>query len=334
MATELEVLRQEEYYYDVTGALKDGEEAYAPNLTAPDKSWFYDKPSWWGNVDQYSLTVDEEGRVAGLIANWDACYLNNGQQCIKPFPIKDNERFVYQGNVAASMGEKVPVSIIAATKGHNFSDDVTAVTLANQGFLDDKFQPLESSHDIMAHQLMYGRYVNVEEGIAFLGAVFPHVSAAMVHRINASAVSAHWVYDIRQDDMLFAGAVFVNQGALPLESKSNLQLRQIAASLRYNHIMAGEVVEACTCKKNIAAATDPNYQNATGQPDAVQPTLTIDDIAHVVDQHSQEIDVIEQVLMDLIKEVDFIKAAQDADMAADDTNQTQGPAQASVPVGG
>lgn len=294
--------RQERWLYDVTSALRPGEQGYAPDLFAPPKEWFQQKPDWWDNLSQHSIWVAPDGRVAGLIANYDVCYLNEQRGCIKPFPIKDDERFVYQGNVTAAMGEEVPVSIIAATKGHNISDDAFEVVMANQGFYDDQFQPLETSHDIMAHQLMYGRYQNVEEGIAFFGAVFPHVTASMVHRINASAVSPHWIYDVKSDDMIFGGAVFVNQGAMPLENKNNLQLRTIAASLKYNHIMAQEVT-GCTCKdKHIAAATDPNYQNSTGQPEGQKPEVTMDDVIEVSQLHSSQIATLEKVVMDLMRE--------------------------------
>lgn len=293
--------RAEEWFYDVTSALKPGEEAYAPDLVSPPKDWFYEKPQWWNEVSQHSITVDEQGRVAGLISNWDTCYLNESSTCITPWPVREDERFVYQGNVAAASGERIPVSILAATKGHHFTDDIKDASLANQGFLDDNYKPLNSSYDIMAHQLMYGRYVNTEEGIAFLGAIFPHVTASMVHRINASAVSGHWIYDVKVDDMIFAGAVFVNHGALPLESHSKLQLRQMAASLRYNHIMADD--HACSCKKDaVLAATDPNVQNATGQPEGEKPEITMEDVVSVLEAHTRQIDTLEKVVMELIRE--------------------------------
>lgn len=295
--------RAEEWFYDVTSALRPGEKAYVPELIAPPKEWFYEKPQWWNEVSQHSITVDDQGRVAGLISNWDTCYLNERDTCITPWPVKEDERFVYQGNISASLGERVPVSILAATKGHHFSDDIVQNVLANQGILDDKFKPLNSSNDVMAHQLMYGRYVNTEEGIAFLGALFPHVTASMVHRINASAVSGHWIYDVKTDDMIFAGAVFVNHGALPLSSHSELQLRQMAASLRYNHIMADE--QTCSCKeKSVLAATDPNVQNSSGQPEGLQSEPALSDVVAVVDEHSTRLDTLEKVVMELIRERD------------------------------
>jgi hypothetical protein len=298
--------RREKFFYDVTAALKPGESAYAPELYAPPKEWFYEKPEWWGDVAQHSMTVDEHGRAAGLIANFDVCYLNNVQGCITPWPVKEDEHFVYQGNVAASLGEKIPVAVIAATKGHNFDDNIMNVARANSGFLDDKFQPLSNSDDVMAHQLLYGRYTNTDQGIAFLGAVFPHVSAAMVHRINVSAISPHWVHDVKTNEMIFTGAVFVNRGALPLHQDPDFELRNIAASLNYNHIMAGPVEEtSCSCKdKHVAAATDPNLQNATGEPEALKPEVTFDDLVYVQGVHSQELAVLNRTVIELTRRLD------------------------------
>lgn len=293
--------RREKFFYDVTAALKPGEKAFAPELVSPPKEWFYEKPDWWNTVSQHSITIDDHGRAAGLIANFDVCYLNSTSHCITPWPVKDDEHFVYQGNVAASLGEKIPVAVIAATKGHNFDDDILNVARANSGFLDDHFQPLSNSDDVMAHQLLYGRYTNTDQGIAFLGAVFPHVSAAMVHRINVSAISPHWVFDVKTSEMIFTGAVFVNRGALPLHADSGLELRNIAAGLRYTHIMAGPIEESCSCKnKDVAASVDPIVL----EMDALEPEVTMEDLVYVQSQHSQEIAVLNRAVTELIKRAD------------------------------
>lgn len=315
--------KAEEWFYDVTSALKPGEEAFVPDLTAAPKSWFTETPEWWGNVDQYSIWVDNDGRVAGLIANFDQCYLNFTDSCFTAPEVSETEKFVYQGNISTLEGEVLPVSILAATKGHHFSDSIVENVLANQGFLDDNFKPLETSHDIMAHQLAYGRYINTPQGIAFVGALFPHVTASMVNRLKASAVSGHWQYDQTDDKYHFAGAVFVNAGALPLRSQSQLQLRQMAASLRYNHIMADD--HACSCKKDaVLAATDPNVQNATGQPEGIKPEITMEDVISVLEAHTRQIDTLEKVVMELIRESETEALNENSDSNPAVGGQTNG----------
>lgn len=305
--------RQEEWLYEVTGAAPR-EDAFVPDLTKVPKSWLTELPDWFGNVDQYSLVAsngdvsagfksDDAGRIAGFISNTDQCFINESGFCFTPPPIDEKEKFVYQGNIETIEGEYVPVSILAATKGHNFREDRDPYLLAkaNQGFLDDKFQPLQTSHDIMAHQFAYGRYMNVPGGIAFVGALFPHVSKDMVARLNASAISGHWIYDRTDEKHIFAGAVFVNQPGFPLRSKANLQLREIAASLRYTHFMA-EPVDSCTCKKmDVVAATDPNLQGVTSNSEEKRPELTIEQIDNILVEHTRQIAVLEQEVMKLIK---------------------------------
>lgn len=316
--------RSEQWFYDVSAALEPGEKAWAPDLLAPPREWFYEVPDWWDEVEQHSIWIDDDGRAAGLIANFSQCYLNYGDSCVTPWAVKEDENFVYQGNIAAALGERIPVSILAATKGHNLHKDRDPykISLANQGFLDDNFQPLQSSNDVMKHQIMYGRYKNTPEGIAFLGAIFPHVSAPTVHSVRASAVSPHWVYDRTDDEMIFTGAVFVNRGALPLRNRANLQLREIAASLRYTHFMA-EPVEDCACKNkhnlevatpknattgntanvtfDVVAATDPNFQGTTSDSEGRKPELTIEQIDNVLFEHTKQIALLEQEVMKLIK---------------------------------
>lgn len=308
--------KQQDWLYEV--GLLQAEDAYAPNLNSVPESWFKEAPEWKDEVDQYSLQVSDrehdKGRVYGLIANFGACYLNFNNQCWTAPQIKQEEEYVYQGNVRSREGNLVPVNILAATKGHHFSDSQIENVLANQGFLDDQFSPLSQSYDVMAHQLAYGRYINTPEGIAFCGALFPHVGASMVNRINASAVSGHWQKDLTDNQIHFLGAVFVNRGALPLRSRSNIELTKIAASLGYNHFMA-QSEQTCSCKKeNIIAATDPNVQTADRGNDEVSPELSLGDLALTVNEHSSEIEKLTQALIEVIKNQDRLAEAVDGTM--------------------
>lgn len=296
--------REQNWLYEVTG-VDPSIEPYANNLEAVPKSWFYEKPDWWDNkVDQYSIWVDEQGRVAGLVANFDQCYLNIDTFCFKAPPVKDDEKFVYQGNVQSQEGDIVPVAILAATKGHSYSDRIIENVLANQGWVDSNFEPLKDSPDVMAHQLMYGRYVNFPEGIGFLGAIFPHVDKSMVQRINASAISGQWQYDQSESDYIFTGASFVNKGALPLKNKQNIQLRNIAASYGYNLIMGvdtSQESETCACQDLVSAAQDPTPPQAiTGTEEVINEDITIDD---VVFAHTGQIAALEKAVILLEKEV-------------------------------
>lgn len=275
--------QQNDWLYQVIG-VEPYATPYAPELTKIPESWLREVPEWfYTQTTQYSGWVSDgkqygdKGRFAALIANWDQCYLNVNSVCFKPPQIQENERFVYQGNVETLEDTIVPVSILAATKGHPDAMDPKINTLITQGWLDDNGQPLTDSPNIMAHQLIQGRYLNLPEGIAFVGAIFPHVPEDMVARINASAISGTWILDKTVGHHIFTGAAFVNKGALPLGHKdelrfrrdaSDFELRNIAASARYDYIMAVDITEStgtlkeheCSCKNKqgdtLAVVTD------------------------------------------------------------------------------
>jgi len=283
------------WLYEVTGEQTNN----SPHIP---QTWLETTPPFFNELEQHSIWVDQIDpqiglrRAAGLIANWDVCYMNFKDACFTAPPIKPNEKYVYQGNIETLEGNKMPVSILAATKGHHYSDQHIDNVLANQGFLDDNFRPLQ--------QLSYGRYINTPQGIAFVGAAFPHVNDNMVDRINASAISGHWQKDIASGEMEFLGAVFVNRGALPIKDKKHVELRKIAASLRYNHIVATEQItqkQECGCDK-IVAATDPNIQNATGEPEEERPVTNIEELEKVITELLSRVSVLEDAVMGLLKD--------------------------------
>lgn len=278
-----------QWLYEVTG-VTPYDTPYAPDLKKISTKWLYELPEWfYDKTSQYSGWVsdgeeyNDRGRFAALLNNWNQCYLNVGSVCFKPPRIRETEKFVYQGNIETIEKDIVPVSILAATKGH--ADDRMmnpyVNTMINQGFYDNNAQPLQDSRDIMAHQLIYGRYMNLPEGIAFVGAIFPHVTEDMVYRINASAISGTWILDQTEGSHIFSGASFVNSAALPLAHKDeirrwdpdDIELRNIAASARYNYIMAVNTTETdekvtsheCQCKKREVTDQEPT----SGEPEKV-----------------------------------------------------------------
>lgn len=312
----LNIMDTNDWYYQVTGIDPHGT-PFAPNLTKIPKNWFYETPEWFHEkTSQYSGWVsdgeqyDDRGRFAGLIANWDQCYLNIDSVCFTAPKIRDDEPFVYQGTTQTLEGDLVPVYVFAATKGHGDDRMINPLTntLINQGFLDNNAQPLSASRDIMAHQLIFARFKNLPEGIAMLGGVLPHVSEDMVARINASAISGTWIYDKTYQSHVFAGPVPVNSGALPLKPKDDIrrwnpddiELRNIAASARYNYIMAVNTTETdekvtsheCQCKKRevtdqkptseepekVDAASDPNVGEQIDALSNEELTITLSDL--------------------------------------------------------
>ncbi len=304
---ELQRKREQEWYMKVTG--RDINASF--NEFFVPEAWLRELPEDFEKTEQYSLYVDDEvdpqvglRRAFGLIANFETCYMNIDGYCFTAPPVEEHEDFAYQGNVKTAEGNLVPVTIIAATLGHPESPNIYENVLYNQGWVDDKFQPLKNSTDIMAHQLLFGRFKNAPQGIAFLGAAFPHVQQDMVQRINASAISGQWQYNDHEQKYVLTGPVFVNKGALPLKNKQNIQLRNIAASYGYNLIMGvdtSQESETCACQDLVSAAQDPTPPQAiTGTEEVINEDITIDD---VVFAHTGQIAALEKAVILLEKEV-------------------------------
>lgn len=294
-------LTREEYQKKVFGLAENP--AY-PNLTHAPLEWFNSKPDWWDNISQHSIYVDDKGRVAGLVNNWEQCYLNDPERCFKADPNQDLSK-MYQSNATTVEGNIIPVSVLSATYGHENFNTINGAIAYNQGYVNEYGEQLSQSNDIMAHQLCYGQYHPVEEGLAFFGAMFPHVDSNMVQRINASAISGSWAEDATEGKQTFLGATFVNRGALPLQISAGLKLYTIGRK------SGDRMPETCKCKKenkdhieNIAEnIVDTNTDTTVSAAitdnidtvDTIDTSVLIEDIASL----TARVDELEAMLVDL-----------------------------------
>lgn len=296
-------LLQEEYQKKVLAATSPEDRAY-PELTQIPKQWLNSKPKWWDNIKNHSLFIDENGRAAGLVNNWDQCYLNSPEACMSRDPNQDLSK-MYQSNITTVEGDIEPVSILAATLGHdNFYTEEEAIAF-NQGYINEHGEQLTQSNDVMAHQLLYGQYHPVEEGLAFFGAAFPHISKEMVMRVNASGISGAWVDDPTEGKQTFLGAVFVNRGALPLQINATAKYYTIGRTINNGEktMSEQETVEQetlipCSCKdKQVNAAVEDEMI-----VDETMPDSNIADLQATIDDLTSRIDDIEAALVEFMSQ--------------------------------
>lgn len=260
------------------------EERYAPGLDAIDPSWFNTVPEGADDLPVGKLFVYDgamNGRAFGIVAPFDECWMNDSKECITVNEKIDTTK-IYQGMHRATDGKLYPVSLLAGTLGHYQGDRMNEAVLFNQGFMDEQGQMLNASHDVMKHQLLYGQYHPTNRGLAFCGAVMPHVSKEQVRQINASAVSITMGDDARTHKQVLLGAVFVNNPAYRNTLRSNpLQMRHAAIvydldssreRIEMNTTLtpsSPEVTDAdsheCTCKTR-NASVDGDLINAAAAP--------------------------------------------------------------------
>lgn len=203
---------------------------FAPNLLAPDESWFLDFPDWFDETDDdgnlrvplNKLWIDSEGRAAGRTFGPTCLLDGNEGECWIPPKSPTNYEAFHQGaqpflrSRGAAMTVTVKeVGIIAGRNGH--APDHLTFAQAQMLYANAK------------DQYLIGRAFDREEddGVHgyFLGAVLPDVTVESVARVRRSAVSCDWRYRHRDNagrplnryDNL--GPLLVTRPGLPLDRR-------------------------------------------------------------------------------------------------------------------
>lgn len=140
----------------------------------PVRGWF-ENP---GLTVPVGITVTDQGRVYGHVAQWGECHIGNPDVCVTP-PEESLHSYFMTGEVVCAAGERVAVGQITVGTGHaplSYRASHAAEHYDNTG--------------VAAADVVVG---NDEIGIWCAGAIRPFVEAARVHELRASGqVSGDW----------------------------------------------------------------------------------------------------------------------------------------------
>jgi hypothetical protein len=246
------------------------------HLVNPPKVWFETLPDWWDTLGDNKLWVDDEGRVAGLVCNWDQCIIDGGKDCWTPDRIPDGYDYAYQNKTTFDDGTVGDVAVMAATDGHAVFDNPAYSLDFNQG-IRGKDGRLYDSTDQFANRLLAVKFINTEQGLAMVGSVYPHISDYLVEIVRGSAVSGHWQHIPGSgENYSFLGAVFVNKPGLPLKKVASAIVSEFHFGEDVSDIFEGKkgnfMEKICECEKT--AAVEENIvedvvSNDTGLEDTV-----------------------------------------------------------------
>lgn len=271
------------------------------HLINPSKEWFEVKPDWWGKIANNKLWVDDDGRVAGLVCNWDQCIIDGSEECWSPERLPDNYDFAYQNSVTYDDGTVDNVAVLAATDGHGVFENPQASLEFNQG-KRGKDGKLLNTMDSFANRVMSVKFHNTDEGLIMLGSIYPHVSEYMFELVRNSAVSGHWQHIPESGEPLsFLGAVFVNKPGLPL--------RKVAGAICYNgdniileerHSMGDVVKVECGCEK--IAATETIIEDGMVETDDMVETYSKSEVDDMFSVFGERLTVLEDAVSSLLQD--------------------------------
>jgi hypothetical protein len=128
------------------------------------------------------LTIDEDGRVHGHLALWDACHIGfvNGplSECVKPKPSRTDYREFHLGQMKTAEGEMVPVGKVVYGGPH------ASLTAG-----------LEAAREHYDRTSSVGAFVRAKDGkhgIYLTGAVRPDISPEGLRDMRANPPSGDW----------------------------------------------------------------------------------------------------------------------------------------------
>lgn len=241
---------------------KQAGDLFAPDLLAPDGSWFEEFPEWWRGpgLETGKVWVDSQGRVAARTWVEGACLLDGFEgECWNPVPSPTNYEAFHQGAQPTRAGSVIPVGTIGGRKDH--------------APLHFTFEAAGRYYENSGQQLMVGRAFDVPgEGGYFLGAIVPDATVADVAMIRRSALSCDWRWRMRDNsgrplnDYDNLGPWLVSRPGLPLdragaERPARMRLsRAASAGGRPAFILAPDY------DTETAMETDPMDNPAPGVP--------------------------------------------------------------------
>lgn len=169
---EYEVLETEEFSVSF--------EAPKPVLVAsaapvyPPADWFA-KPDMGPDV---SLTVDDDGRVFGRIANFGQCHAGSKDSCVVAPKSRVDYSFFHLGEIKTDEGERVSVGTISMGTGH-------------ASLRDTRVKAVEH-YDDTGTAVAFVRAYDDEYGIVVAGTIRSDLDPAVVQNFMASKPSGDW----------------------------------------------------------------------------------------------------------------------------------------------
>ena len=266
------------------------------HLATPPKEWFYDVPDWYENDGIPKLRIDEQGRIAGLVANWDQCIIDGSEECWTAPRLPDNYDYAYQTRIVYENGEEDYIALLAATDGHAPPMKPEYSLEFNQGKRNREGK-LYNDMAGFANRIAAVRFVNHKDGLMVLGALYPHVQDHIVRLADGSAISGHWQHvNGSGEHESFLGAVFVNTPGLPLTKIANASGYDIRIDPREDLIMS-DVEKTCSCKENDMkqAAAD------TAPIDTPKDYYTIEEIDMRFEELQAQIDALSAAVVPLVE---------------------------------
>lgn len=146
----------------------------AAATVAPPRAWFCD-PELDGPTP---LTITEDGRVFGHIAQWGTCHIGISGGCVTPPTSPSAYAYFRTGSVLTAEGDQIPVGTLTIGCGH------AGTSLGFKATIDHYDNAGRAWADVAAGEDAFGIWV--------AGAVAPDVDELTLHRARATAPSGDW----------------------------------------------------------------------------------------------------------------------------------------------
>lgn len=146
----------------------------AAAVVAPPRAWFTD-PELDGPTP---LTITDDGRVFGHIAQWGTCHIGISGGCVTPPVSPSSYAYFRTGSVLTDDGTEIPVGTLTIGCGH------AGTSLGFKATIDHYDHAGTAWADVAAGEDAFGIWV--------AGAVCPTVDELTLHRARATAPSGDW----------------------------------------------------------------------------------------------------------------------------------------------
>lgn len=149
-----------------------------PVPTAPPAEWFHTVPDWFDPQTALVAVDFDTGRVAALVAPFGEPLLDGSTETWTPPRSVTGYEFAHVGTAVCDDGTTVRIANIGGGVSHADpwqSHDVAAAHYANT-----------------ATRRMYGRFTDTDDGIVFLGSMWPGSTVGDAFECTTSALSGDW----------------------------------------------------------------------------------------------------------------------------------------------
>ncbi|MFZ4431591.1 MAG: hypothetical protein ACOYOQ_00190 [Microthrixaceae bacterium] len=183
-------------------------EAPIPAPFRPPREWLESPPDWFDVEKRGLVQIDfTTGRVAALVAPRKECLLDGSDTCWTAPQSPTNYEFAHVGTVVTDDGDPVRIANVGGGVPHadpRLPFDAAALHYANT-----------------ATRRMVGRFKDTEDGIVFLGSMWPGTTQRDAFECMASALSGDWRWIQTLNGYELVGAQLVNNpGFRPLPARA------------------------------------------------------------------------------------------------------------------